>query len=322
MRIDWKVRASYPTASSHDSAMDRDVSSPLRGSGPIAQSTVSELVRTAADRLGRAGIPNPRLDAEVLLRHVTGWSRTELFLRYPDPPPAATIAALEDLVARRLAGEPVAYLTGEREFMGLTFAVGPGVLVPRPETELLVEWALERFGDSPVADVGTGSGAIAVSVAALAKAPVTVIATDVSADALAIATGNADTLLTGERRTRLAFREGSLLEPVTERVSLVLANLPYLTPRQIAENPDLDAEPRLALDGGDDGLDLVRVLVDDLPRVLAPGGGVGLELDPSQCAAVEGLLAAAFPGRVVRTIRDLAGLERHVVMEPFRENSR
>jgi release factor glutamine methyltransferase len=292
--------------------------SPPSRAGQPARMSVADLVRTGAQRLGCMGSDSPRLDAEVLIRHLTGWSTTQLFMHYPDPAPADLVTSFETLVDQRRDGTPVAYLTGEREFMGLTFTVTPGVLVPRPETELLVEWAIERTGRGPVVDVGTGSGAIAVSVAALARKPVPGIATDLSADALEVARCNAVRLLPADRCGYVEFRQGSLLEPVTEQVSLVLANLPYLTPDQIAGNPDLDREPRLALDGGEDGLDLVRALIADLPRVLAPGAGVGLELDPDQCATVEGLLREAFPGRTIRTIQDLAGRDRHVMLEPSR----
>jgi len=213
----------------------------------------------------------------------------------------------------------VAYLTGRREFMGLPFRVAPGVLIPRPETELLVEWALEVLGtrqNATMVDVGTGSGAIAVSIAALSDPALRIIATDISEAALAIARDNAATLLDDAQRARLECREGSLLEPIDGPVNLVLANLPYLTPAQVDGNPDLAAEPRLALDGGRDGLDLVRHLIADLPRVLTAGGAVGLELDPSQTVEVADSLRRLFPGRTIRTIHDLAGFGRHVVMEP------
>jgi len=286
---------------------------------PQQPRTCQDVLREAATRLAETGIETSRLDAEVLLRHVLGVSRAELFLRYPEPLSNDHQQLYENLVARRVSGEPVAYLAGVREFMGLPFKVGPGVLIPRPETELLVEWALGQIAEMPepvVVDVGTGSGAIAVSIASLAPDPVRIVATDVSPRALGIARGNADAILGPERRGWLRIQAGSLLEPAPNPVDLVLANLPYLTPEQIAGNPRLDAEPRLALDGGGDGLDLVRALIADLPRVLAPGGGVGLELDPAQTGIVEDMLRESFPGRTVRTIGDLAGLARHVVMEP------
>jgi release factor glutamine methyltransferase len=290
--------------------------------GSDAVTTYQELLNEGARRLADAGDSRtPRLDAEVLLRYLAGIDRARLFVLLPGTAPDDLEAPYRQAIARRLAGEPIAYITGHREFMGLAFRVAPGVLIPRPETELLVEWALETLShmESPrVVDPGTGSGAIAVSITALAPKPLAVIGTDVSAEALLVANSNRHELLDEERRSRLAFRQGSLLEPVTEPVDLVLANLPYLTPEQIAGNPELDAEPRLALDGGSDGLDLVRALVADLPRVLIPGGGVGLEIDPRQARVVTAMLRTLFPGRTVRTIVDLAGHARHVVLEPDR----
>lgn len=286
---------------------------------PEAGRTYQDLLRSGTMRLAGAGIDTARLDAEVLLREVAGLDRAGLFLRLPDPAPDGLDRRFEGLLTRRAAGEPVAYIVGRREFMGLSFRVAPGVLIPRPETELLVEWALAVVAARPgatVVDVGTGSGAIAVSIGALGSPATRIIGTDVSATALAIARENAAALLDDGQRSRLGFRQGSLLEPIGEPVDVLLANLPYLTPDQVLGNPDLAAEPRLALDGGADGLGLVRVLIDDLPRVLAPGGAVGLELDPDQTRTVEGLLRGLFPGRRVRTIHDLAGLARHVVMEP------
>lgn len=279
--------------------------------------TYLETIQYITQRLSAAGIDSARLDAEVLLRHTADISRSELFLRYPDPLPPDIELVLEMLVTGRMAGRPVAYLVGEREFMGMAFRVGTGVLVPRPETEILVEWALATLQPgATVVDVGTGSGAIGVSLAALGT-DLQVIATDVSPVALAVAEENADRLLDADRRERITFVAGSLLEPISTPVDLVLANLPYLTPEQVDGNPDLAAEPRLALDGGVDGLDLIRSLVADLPRVLTAIGGVGLEIDPDQQLAVENLLRTAFPSREVLTLPDLAGLARHVVMPPL-----
>ncbi len=283
---------------------------------PNRRPTYAETVQSMTHQLAAAGIESARLDAEVLLRHTAGLSRSELFMRYPEPLPADIDLVLQMLVTGRMAGRPVAYLIGEREFMGMPFQVRDGVLVPRPETEILVEWALEHLpAHSTVVDVGSGSGTIAVSLAALGK-DLTVIATDVSPVALGIAEENADRLLDDERRARISFREGSLLTPIVDQVDMVLANLPYLTPAQVDGNPDLASEPRLALDGGPDGLDLIRELVADLPRVLRPGGAVGLEIDPAQQETVEQILRSTFADRPVETLPDLAGLARHVVMRP------
>ncbi|HEU0164702.1 MAG TPA: methyltransferase, partial [Thermomicrobiales bacterium] len=178
-----------------------------------------------------------------------------------------------------------------------------------------LEW-LMAHPDSAVVDVGTGSGAIAISIAA--NLPETsnsmVVASDPSIEALRIAIQNRT--LHGDKGIvrRILMVQQSLLSETTGHVDLVLANLPYLTPAQIAENPDLEAEPRLALDGGADGLDLVRDLIADLPRVLAADGAAGFELDPAQTATVAQLLRDTFPGATIRTIDDLAGLARHVVM--------
>lgn len=281
--------------------------------------TLQDILRTATRTLSDAGLDSPRLDAEVLLRHLLGVDRTGLFLRLPDTASEDVTASFDALIARRLAGESVAYIVGRREFMGLPFIVDPGVLVPRPETELLVEWALEWLGnhpDSAVIDVGTGSGAIALSIAAMLQASsrAMVIASDPSIEALRVAIRNRQALSDRGIVEKVVFVQQSLLTETTGEVDLVLANLPYLTPVQIAENPDLAVEPRLALDGGDDGLDLVRDLIADLPRILASGGAAGFELDPSQTETVSRLLSAQFPNARVRTIADLAGHPRHVVL--------
>jgi release factor glutamine methyltransferase len=191
--------------------------------------------------------------------------------------------------------------------------------VPRPETELLVAWAISWLGQdegehATVVDVGTGSGAIAIAIAA-AMGPDwqgRIIASDISPDALSIAVRNRVRL---DPYHRVTFVQGSLTTRLRDPVDLILANLPYLHPNQIAENPSLAAEPRLALDGGSDGLDLIRQLLADAPRVLAPGGAIGLEIDPSQRADVVNLSRRAFPASAVDVLRDLAGLDRHVTIQ-------
>lgn len=277
--------------------------------------TIANALRAAHDRLAAAGVETPRLDAEVLLRHVLGLDRAALFARLRDRLTPADASAFTELVARRRTGEPVAYLTGEREFMGLPFIVRPGVLIPRPETELLVEWALAWLANrasATILDVGTGSGAIALSLAAHLRGAqrATIVAADVSATALAVAAENRARLGL-DARVRLV--RGDLAAWCGGPVDLLLANLPYLRPDQVAANSDLRCEPPLALVGGPDGLALVRRLVADAPRLLAPDGALGLEIDPSQAEAVPTLIAATLPGAAIAVRPDLAGLPRHVV---------
>lgn len=281
--------------------------------------TLSDALRRGRKRLTAAGGATPGLDAEVLLRHVLGLDRTELFVRLPEPIAASALATYDRLLEARAGDIPVAYLTGEREFMALTFEVGPSVLIPRPETELLVAWALSWLGKRDrervtVVDVGTGSGAIAISIAAAMAPnwPGRIIASDISPAALSIAARNRMRL---DAHQRVAFVQGSLTSWLRGPVDLILANLPYLRPAQIAENSSLAAEPRLALDGGRDGLDLIRRLLGDAPRVLAPSGAIVLEIDPSQRGDVVSLARRAFPASDIRVLPDLAGFDRHVTIE-------
>lgn len=279
--------------------------------------TIREALYAAAAKLDSAGFETARLDAEVLLRDLLGLDRTGLFLKMGDPLTDLVGLAFDGLVGRRLTGESVAYITGRREFFGLEFAVGPGVLVPRPETELLVEWAIEWLKRNParvVVDVGSGSGAIALSLAA--EVPVVesgrIVAVEPSAEARRYVLANRERLGLADR---VEVVEGDVLDGIEGPVDLVLANLPYLRPDQVKGNRMLAAEPEMALVSGDDGLDLIRRLVADLPRVLSPRGAVGIEMDPSQVETVRGLLAVTLPGAAIRVIKDLAGLDRHVVAD-------
>lgn len=283
----------------------------------LSPQTIADALRFGREQLAKTGSETPALDAEVLLRHVLGLDRTRLFVGLRDSIAPDAFAAYRGLVEQRARGTPVAYLTSEREFMGLTFAVGPDVLVPRPETEILVEWALRWLAErktATIVDVGTGSGAIALSLAALAPPGLraTIIAVDLSPAALAIAERNRDRL---DLQDRVSLVQGSLLAPITDPVDLILANLPYLRPEQIADNPHLAAEPRLALDGGDDGLDLIRQFLPDTQRVLSPEGALGLEIDPGQRGAVVALARQVFPDADIAVLPDLAGQDRHITIQ-------
>ncbi|HUQ41041.1 MAG TPA: peptide chain release factor N(5)-glutamine methyltransferase [Candidatus Limnocylindrales bacterium] len=275
--------------------------------------TVREARDGAARRLrGGADPETAGLDADVLLAFALATTR-EAILAYPERLlTAAEADRLRALVDRRFDGEPVAYLRGWKEFYGLRFRVDPRVLIPRPETETLVEEALRVIVGRPVTvvDVGTGSGAIACAVAAHAP-NVRVIATDASADALDVAAANALALGVAERIDLVC---GDLLEPITERAALVCANLPYLRDDALADlggaRSSLAFEPRRAVVAGADGLDLIRRAVLDLRRVLVEGGTALFECDPPQAPAVATLLERE--GLRARVIRDLAGSDRVV----------
>jgi release factor glutamine methyltransferase len=276
--------------------------------------SIAEAVRAGTARLRVAGIDTPELDAEVLMRQLLGIDRARYFLERQSALAPALEEAFHARIERRVTGESVAYITGEREFFGRAFEVGPGVLVPRPETELLVEWAIhwliQRDRPARVADVGTGSGAIALSVCldAAPGAIAEMIAIDASEQALSWAHRNYHRF--GSSDVPLRSVHGNLLDPVEGTLDLVLANLPYLTPEQVDGNRELADEPRDALVSGADGLDLIRELLGDLDRVLARDGAAMLEIDPAQA---EGLLRDAtrrFPSARVAIDFDLSGRAR------------
>lgn len=254
-----------------------------------------------------------RLEAEVLLGHAFGVDRAALYSGLTAPPATATVALFRSFVARRLSGEPVAYIMGTREFYGLTFRVGPGVLIPRPETELLVERALAAVGQiarPAIADVGCGSGCVGIALAAHLPGA-SVWAIDLSEAALAMANENAARLGFAGRVTTL---QGDLLEPLPAPVDLIVANLPYVNARDLADLPASIAhfEPLLALDGGATGLDQIQRLVDQSPSCLLPEGSLLLEVGYDQGDAVVHVLRRRFPGARVQSWRDLGGHVRVV----------
>jgi release factor glutamine methyltransferase len=276
--------------------------------------TILEVLQWTTARFQERGLASPRLDAELLAAHAFGLTRVQLYTQFDRPLLAAELGTYRELVKRRQAGEPVAYLTGHKEFWSLDLAVDGRVLIPRPDTETAVEEALarldERSTETParVADVGTGSGAIALALAK-ARPGAAVFATDVSADALAVARANGERL-----QLPVTFLEGHLAEPLAglDGFDLIVANLPYVRSEEIAGlAAEVRAEPRLALDGGADGLDLVRALVGEARAVLAPGGALVLEIGAGQAEATAALCRAAGL-EDVRTRADLGGVDRVV----------
>ncbi|MCP3708183.1 peptide chain release factor N(5)-glutamine methyltransferase [Paraburkholderia sp. CNPSo 3274] len=267
-----------------------------------------------AEALLRA-TPLSALEARILLMHVLGWRRTELITRGDQALEAARVDAYRALEARRVQGEPIAQLVGAREFYGLDFDVTPDVLIPRPDTELLVETALaalEGVAQPRVLDLGTGSGTIAVALAS-ARSDARVWAVDRSAAALEVAARNAAKLLDAQRPGGpLAFVAGSwydTLDPAL-RFEAIVSNPPYIASGDPhLEQGDLRFEPRGALTDEADGLTALRAIVAGAPARLAPGGVLWMEHGYDQAAAVRALLEnAGF--KEVRSERDLAGIER------------
>jgi release factor glutamine methyltransferase len=262
----------------------------------------------ATRRLADAGIENPRAEARLLLAHVLGISRDQTLTATPTPPQAEHFAAL---VARRVGHEPFAYITGHKEFWSHDLEVGPGVLVPRPDTETLIEEALrvapDRNAPLKIADLGTGSGAILI--AALTEFPNTTgIGFESSAEAFRWASGNAARLI-GPRAQITLADWNSAQGPF----DLIFSNPPYIASRDIESlMPDVSGfEPRAALDGGPDGLDAYRGLAELLPRLLVSGGHALLEIGLGQAGA----MASLFPGlQLLRIAPDLAGVPRCVIL--------
>ncbi len=265
-------------------------------------------------RLESAGIEDAALESEVILRHAFGIDRAAFFASLEEHPKRTTLGLANTLVERREQGEPLAYILGRREFYGLDILVTPAVLIPRQETELLVDAILELGRDRPgitIADVGTGSGAIAVA-ASVNLPSCRVYATDTSEAALCVARDNCHKHAVDRR---VDLRHGDLLDPLDVPVDVIASNPPYVMTDELAGlGREIGREPVEALDGGPDGLDVIRRLFHQAPPALNPGGSMLVEIDPRQLRPVMSLAAAAFPGGVVSYRLDLAGLPRVVVV--------
>jgi release factor glutamine methyltransferase len=278
--------------------------------------TYYELAAAARAPLERAGISRDlaQFDADLLARHALGWDHATWLTNRGEPATAAFAADYAQLIARREAREPVAYIRGVQEFWGRAFRVTPAVLIPRPETELLVD-AVEPFlTERPAArvvDVGTGSGCIAVTIA-LEHPSVRVSATDVSAAALDIARDNACRLGAGDR---IAFVHGAYLASVPLPIDLIVSNPPYVAARdRPALGPEVVRyEPADALFAGEDGLRDVRALIDAAQQSLAPGGMLAFEIGHGQAADVARAIGSAPALELVDILPDLQGIARTVL---------
>lgn len=292
----------------------------------LPQASAGRLVADAAAALRDAGIPSPRLDAELLVGHAFGRDRAWLHAHPEAELGAGESSALASWIQRRAAGEPVAYIRGFKEWLSLRIATDARALIPRPETELLVEAAISEIAARLVRDgatvqaweVATGGGAVALAIAlrfrtAIALGRLRLAASDLSAEALELASENLAAHGVGGMVTLAC---GDLLEPAVlpgGRADLLIANLPYLTSAQVETGAgSLAWEPRRALDGGADGLDLLRRLVGDLPSAISRDGVALLEIGHGQAPAVHEMVATLPLRASVSTLRDLAGIERVV----------
>lgn len=270
--------------------------------------TVLEVLTAASGYLEKRSIESPRLNAEHLLAHVLGKKRLDLYLEFDRPLSETERAPLRDLIRERGNGKPLQHLLGTAEFFGRSFLCDSRALVPRPETEQLVELILEQK-PSKILDVGTGSGIIALTLA-LKLPGAEVSAVDISSAALSLARENAKRL---ELEERVTFHEGDLLPDGDAIFDCIAANLPYIATADMAAlQKEVTFDPAGALDGGPDGLDLVRRLIDLAPARLAPGGIIGLEIGHDQAASVAQIFSErGYKDIVVR--KDLQNVERFVV---------
>ncbi|MEJ0013855.1 MAG: peptide chain release factor N(5)-glutamine methyltransferase [Bauldia sp.] len=275
--------------------------------------TIADLRREIAGMLAKTS-GTAALDARLLVAHAMGVEREQVIFRDQLEPEPGVPETARELAARRARGEPIARILGEKEFYGLTFGLSPATLVPRPDTETLVDAVLDFVDPASAAtilDLGTGSGAILLSL--LSQLPrATGVGVDIAADALETATANAHRL---KLETRASFAVGSWAERLTTRFDVVVSNPPYIAHGEISGLPvDVrDFDPHIALDGGDDGLDAYRAILSDLDRMLAKGGAAFLEVGFGQAEAVGAL--AALRGFAITLRRDLAGVDRVAILE-------
>lgn len=279
--------------------------------------TVAEVLHTATTRLADGGIDSPRLDAEVLLAHVLNCRRLSLYIDAEKILSLEKILRFDELITRRLKKIPVAYLTGTREFMGLSFAVNEHVLIPRPDTEILTEGVgefLRGLGKAVTfVDLGTGSGAICISILKFIKAA-RAAAVDISAEALTVAKFNAQKFHVDDR---LEFFQGDMFAPLAGKIfNAIVSNPPYIPTGELETlQAEVTREPHLALDGGADGLNFYRRIINDAPKFLVAGGLLAFEVGINQADAVKNLLVDNGCFDEPETWRDLSNIERVVTAQ-------
>jgi release factor glutamine methyltransferase len=278
--------------------------------------TLQQLCQHAAEKLKAVDVDAPRLSAEVILAHTLNITRTQLLAQLDRTLGPDELRRFQIDLERVLQDEPLAYVVGHREFYDLDLITDRRALIPRPETECLVELALDRFCDHPapvIADIGTGCGDIAVTLAKhLPRARV--IATDLSADAVELARENTQRHGVAGR---IDFRVGNLLEPITEALDLLATNLPYINDKDwpFLQKTIRGHEPKMAFLGGPDGLDLVRAMLKDAPRVVRPGSLILMEIGAYQGDDVTAIARLHFPIAQISVRPDYGGLDRLAVIE-------
>ena len=284
--------------------------------------TILSILEWTSGYFRKHDIESPRLDAEILLAHSLGLNRIDLYLRYDQPLDADELAAYRQIVKRRAAREPVAYIVGRREFWGLDLKVGPQVLTPRPDTERLVEVALALLASMAdrsvvrVLDLGTGSGCIALALAH-SFPPAQVVATDISRPALGVARGNVAHHGLEDRIQLVAGKGVAMFAPSHTRFDLIVSNPPYIPTAEIERlEPEVrDYEPRGALDGGGDGLAAYRRIIPAAAGLLRAGGQLMVEIGWDQREAVMRLARQSGHYRQIECFADYGGNDRVMRME-------
>ena len=266
---------------------------------------IKDNLNISGELLMKSGSPDSRLEAEILLRHVLKIDRATMFSNLENILDSKQENDIAELVQRRLANEPLSYITGTREFYSLDFQITSDVLIPRQETETLVDEVIKIAKENPlkIVDVGTGSGAIAIALAVnlpLAK----IIATDISVDALHVAESN---IKMNDVFSRINLKQGNLLDVLDEKVDVIVSNPPYIPSNQIEHlQPEVKKEPHIALDGGSDGLEYIRKLIGNCSEKLNNNGHIFIEIDPSQSEEVLKIADTHFPDARTAIIKDLS----------------